>query len=96
MNLVPVYFDKTSGEFVVKGDDSATAGGTFGHSHEQIAPSAVWVINHGKNTRKFVPQVFNDQYEAIVPNSVRVIDINTIEIDFAMPQTGFANLIMFR
>lgn len=94
-NLVPVYMDITTGEYVLKTEVENLSGTTFGVQFVQTTPSTTWTIAHGKYTNKFVPQIFDENMFAIVPDEIRIIDINTVEITFVEPQTGLANLIMF-
>lgn len=93
-NLVPVYVDITTGEYVLQTEENL-AGTTFGVQHVQSTPATTWTIVHGKHTTRFISQVFDDQMFTIVPDEIRIVDINTVEITFVEPQTGLVNLIMF-
>ena len=71
------------------------------YRHEQITPASVWVINHniGTNGSTGLPIVDtfiqeNGFDEKIIPAAVRMINSNTVEIEFSAPRSGFAIIIV--
>ena len=71
------------------------------YRHEQDVPSATWTINHniGANGSTGLPIVDtfiqeNGFDEKIIPVSVKMINSNTVEIEFSIPRAGFAVIIV--
>lgn len=60
--------------------------------HTQAPASASWVIEHGLNTPTPVVQVYVGG-EVVTPDSIIVIDPNTINVTFLSAQLGTATII---
>lgn len=68
---------------------------TAGYEHEQQEPDVTWVVNHSLGTRRVHIAIYDDNWEQIIPDSVRLSDINTITVSFSSPVTGRAMVISF-
>ena len=91
-NLIPLHLDKNSGEWVAK--DLGTEF-TTGFLFTQNTVSLTWTINHNSNTDNYILQVYDTSGNLIIPNEVVVVDINTVRVDFLVPQAGKATLVLF-
>jgi len=102
-NLVPLHIDKETGEIVatrnpgVGGGTSTAPGlqGAEGWLHIQSVASDTWTIPHNQGSDLVLVQVYTTAGELIIPDDVTIVDINTIEILFAAPDTGRAHIIFF-
>lgn len=99
-NLVPLYVDKENGNIVATNEDVEGWGGVppgsaFGYVHNQVTSSDVWVVNHGKNTRALICQVYTTDMQHIHPDGTTINNENQITITFATPISGLAHLILF-
>jgi len=70
-------------------------GTVSGFEHQQIIPAATWVVAHNKNTRKVQYSIYDSSFFSILPDSVELVDLNTIQVHFASPQTGSVILVTF-
>lgn len=70
-------------------------GNAFGFNHVQTFVSTIWTIVHSRQTLRANVQVWDENYELIIPESVKVIDGNTIQISFNQAMKGSATLILF-
>lgn len=99
-NLTNVFFDKTSGEFVLKDIDVNLPPGLFravGFVHLQPIASTVWTIVHNQNTENIsgvhiIEDSTNDQ---VFPDNIEVTDLNTVTISFGAAMSGRAMLVLF-
>lgn len=68
-----------------------------GYNEDFVAPLQVWNIDHNLSTRNVNVQVYVDDglgtLELTLPKSVRIIDLNTVEIEFTVPRAGKAIII---
>lgn len=98
-NLVPLYVDKETGSVVATNEDvnnSANPPGmAFGYVHNQVTPSGVWVVNHNKNTRALICQVYTTDLQHVHPDATVINNENQITITFTTPMSGLAHLILF-
>ena len=102
-NFIPIQLDRQTGK------QHATRAGlqglgpppgpgfsiTWGYTHIQALPDFTWVIPHNGNSENLQVQVFDSSNELVIPDIVRVVDANTVEIDFGAPMSGKAQLIIF-
>lgn len=51
-------------------------------------PTLVWVFAHNFNKPNIMVEVYNDNSELVIPGTVKVIDPNTVQVEFAEPVTG--------
>jgi len=49
-----------------------------------------WTINHNQNTFKVQSTVYDFTGKEIIPNEVYLLNANTLEIRFIVPQAGYA------
>lgn len=68
---------------------------TFSHVHNQTAPSAIWSIHHGLNTKPSVAVTvhYNGSLQTIIPNNIEYVDDNTVAVHFTTAYTGSARLV---
>lgn len=70
-------------------------GNTFGFTHEQLIPSTIWTVVHGRQTLRANVQVWDENFEMVIPANIKIIDGNTIQISFTQAMSGSATLILF-
>lgn len=68
--------------------DTAGGGNASGHVHKQFTPSAVWTIQHNKNSLHPVVTVYDANLAAIIPTNVVIDNADRIRIYFPSPETG--------
>lgn len=102
-NLTNVFFDKTSGEFILK-DVTAGEGPlppgcftTCGFVHVQSVASLLWTVVHNLNTETFsgVHVIDDGTNGQVFPDNVVAVDVNTIEISFSCAMSGRAMVVLF-
>ena len=67
---------------------TGSGGNASGHVHKQFTPSAVWTIQHNRNSVHPVVTVYNENLSVIIPDSIVVDSANVIRIYFETPETG--------
>ncbi len=67
----------------------------FGFSHEQLSADDTWTITHNANTLNVTVTIFDDSQEQVIPNSVQIINVNTVEVTFGSPMSGRAVVLLF-
>lgn len=63
--------------------------------HEQTTPLKVWIIQHNLFTRAPIVDTYVDfegVQQKMIPQSVKSVDLNTLEIVWSMPRTGTARI----
>lgn len=68
----------------------------FSYNYYNPNATSTWTINHGLNTSVIVNDVMVDTpfgVEKILPETVKMIDNNTMEITFTSAQSGYARII---
>ena len=55
--------------------------------------AAGWVINHNLGYDDVIVQCFDASNFVLIPDSIQVVDLNTVRITFTNPQTGVARII---
>lgn len=66
-----------------------------GYEHIQAEASTTWTISHETNTRKVQISVYDQSGELIIPESVKIINTNVVQVSFAAALAGNAVLISF-
>ena len=97
-NLVPLHVDKDTGRKIAKSGGANGPPGflsVFGITHDQITPATVWTIVHNAETTCLLVQVYDENDELIVPEEIKIVDINTVVITFIENQVGRAHLLVF-
>ena len=69
--------------------------GAQGHVHTQAVATDTWIVSHTGDTKQLVHKVFDASYNEVFPDSVELVDINTVRVTFAAPMTGFVHLLFF-
>lgn len=85
VNGIPVLLD----------DGSHGGGGTgnvLSHVHFQYAASAVWSIQHNRNSIHPVITVWNASLIQILPMQVQIVDANLVRVFFSSPMAGKATI----
>jgi hypothetical protein len=97
-NLVPLHVDKETGKIVAsdKALGNIPIGGAYGYYYLQTVASDTWTIVHNGGTMHTICQIYDTNNELVLSDTVRIVDINTIEVLFGAPQDGFAYIIMFK
>ena len=96
-NLVSLFLDKSTGRIVARGTAISGGGGGVptGYRHEQLVPASQWVIIHGQANAKIICQIYDSIDELILPDRIKIIDTNTVQVDFETPQAGAAHIMFF-
>lgn len=76
-------------------DTKVTTGGVSGYEHVQSVAATTWVVSHNKNTRRVIPAIYDDDYQLMIPDTVKLLDTNTAVIIFSSAITGRAMLSFF-
>jgi hypothetical protein len=97
-NLTNIFFDKATGEFVLR--DISIDTGSFnlvGFVHLQVVESTTWTIVHDLNTENIsgVHVIEDSTNDQIFPDNIEVVDVNTIVISFTSAMSGKATLVLF-
>ena len=86
---------------VVESIDSAI-GGLSGNSgvvqayeHFQSTPSQTWTVLHAKNSTRPNVSIFDEVNDQVLPDEVKILDNNTIQVLFNTPQAGRAIILLF-
>lgn len=58
------------------------------YTHQQVEPTDVWTVSHGKSCRHFNYSLFDDTGKSIMPDEVTIIDDNNVEVKFLFPIGG--------
>lgn len=74
------------------GTGGGTVGTAVGLSHEQPEPAVQWIIEHGHGSRGVVITVLDEEFEAILYDSLTVEE-DRIIVSFYAPQAGTANVV---
>lgn len=77
------------------GSGGTTIGNCTGLEYVQSSSSNVWVVVHGKNTKKIHLTIWDVTDEIVFPDTVQIIDLNTIHVTFSTAMAGRADLIVF-
>ncbi len=75
--------------------DTSTIGNVQGIEHIQAIDSDTWTISHAKNTKKIQITIWDTTDEQVFADSVKILDVNTVEIKFNTPISGRAILMVF-
>lgn len=67
----------------------------YGMEHIQTTPAHTWTIIHNRNTKRIHWSIWDDNDEMVMPDSVKLINTNTLEVYFGVAQTGRCVLMSF-
>jgi hypothetical protein len=63
---------------------------TAGYEHTQDIAAQTWTITHNSNTMRAHVTVYNEEWEQIIPEKIKITDANTITITLSEPMAGKA------
>jgi hypothetical protein len=66
-----------------------------GYEHIQLSAAIVWHISHLKNSKRIQWSLWDENDESILPDSVKIINSNSIQVNFNTPQAGRIILMTF-
>ena len=66
------------------------------YTHYQNTEDVSWIVEHNKGSTSFVCSVFSPTGDMIIPDSVKVIDANTVVVTLAKPAIGTATLFIHK
>jgi hypothetical protein len=75
------------------GGGSGSTGNVVFYEHVQVAPSDLWIIPHGLNSMSALC-VIELNGAVVLPNEMYPYDLNTYKVQFNMPVSGKANLVL--
>lgn len=79
----------------IKIEQGTTNGNLVGYEHIQTYNSATWNIVHNKNSMRSQVTIYDEDMEQILPEQVKIIDVNNILVSFSTPISGKAMVILF-
>jgi hypothetical protein len=53
----------------------------------------VWTIAHGLNSEALIVQAFDENKLLVNPNSIQIVDANTVVVSFGTSVSGTANIV---
>lgn len=77
------------------GNPGGGTGDVRGYEHIQSAASILWTVNHDKGSFRASTTIYDSNWEVILPESIKIIDNNTILISFLTPVAGRAMVLVF-
>lgn len=77
------------------GGGSGNFAGVYGYSHIQSLPSSSWTIIHNRGTFRAQVTIYDNNWEQIIPEQVKVIDNNTVLVSFGTAIIGRAMVLLF-
>ena len=69
------------------------AGAVTKFTHTQVSITSPWVINHDLGTEDIIVMIWDASNEAIIPNTIEIVDIDNINVTFSPAQSGRAVII---
>jgi hypothetical protein len=66
------------------------------YTHDQFVGAATWTVAHGLGSLIVTVEVVidhNGKREKVLPSETKVIDANTVQVEFLDPQTGTARVV---
>lgn len=66
-----------------------------GYEFTQLVASNTWTIAHAKNTKRITISIWDNDDELVLPDSIKMVDADTVLVNFNTPITGKAILILF-
>jgi len=62
---------------------------------EDSFPSGLIRIEHGEDTTAIIPRLYTNENEELLPPNFKIIDNDTVELNFVEPFTGKIKLLFF-
>lgn len=69
------------------------AGAVTKFTHTQVSITSPWSVNHNLGTEDVIVMIWDASNEAIIPNTIEIVDVNNITITFSPAQSGRAVII---
>lgn len=66
-----------------------------GYEHVQSTASVTWTIPHGLLSRRAQLTVYDNQWEQIIPEKIKIIDANTAQVTFTSAISGRVMVLAF-
>lgn len=100
-NLIPIQIDRNTGKwFASKKGTSSPCGEipqgvrcAWGYFFEQQTESDSWIITHNLDTRQIITDVYDSNGYKIIPDEIRIVDENTVEVTLSTPSQGTLHVI---
>ena len=74
---------------------SANTGSVTGYSHPQPVAGVTWFINHGLGSLNVIVSVYDEDSEQIIPDNVKILDVDNVLVSFGVAQAGKAVILAF-
>lgn len=71
------------------------SGDVIGYEHTQLVAATVWSIVHNQDTLRAQVSIYDETMQVVYPDSIEIIDSNTIEVTFLSAQAGSAIVLLF-
>jgi hypothetical protein len=83
--------------FTVGGRNVQLEGTSLNNSftYVQSTPASTWTVAHNKHSKKVIWSLWDENDETIMAEAVRLLDSDTIQIEFMEPQTGRLEMAIF-
>lgn len=75
------------------GGSSGGGSGAVSYTHVVVDAALTWTIPHNMDTKNLICQVYDEQFNLVLPAGTSKVDDNTWVVSFAVPQSGRAVLI---
>lgn len=73
--------------------DGVLVTGSIGYIHSQSSAATNWQVTHSLNTRYPVVTVYDSNSTVIIPNSVNVTGVNTLDVLLSTAIGGYASIV---
>ncbi len=60
---------------------------------ESFVNEDTWTIEHNLNSENVIIQAFDESKFVLIPNTIQIVDANTVELTFNTAQTGTARVV---
>lgn len=77
----------------LKGTSVSAIGGGVRKFSAEFIEETTWLVQHNLNSEEVIIQAFDENKYVLIPNSMRVVDANAVELTFSSFQTGTARVI---
>jgi hypothetical protein len=75
--------------------EQTSANGVKGYEHVQVNSAGMWTITHNLNTRRIQTTIYDQNWEQIIPENVKIENANTVIVSFGNSITGRAMIFAF-
>ena len=58
-----------------------------------VEATATWTIAHNLNSENVIVQAFDENKYVLIPDTIRIVDANTVELTFSTAQAGTARVV---